>query len=89
MINFNEYIDTELQDLTPDCYDELPNDNNLVNFPNNQINLSNQEIGKYVDMLLQMSDKENSTGSSKCTFPNEGNKEYDKLANILLEKGIL
>jgi len=89
VLYFNDYIDTNFQDHSPDCYDESPNDENLIKFSSSQTKVSNQEIGKYVDMLMQMSDKEDSPENSKSSFTNEKNKECEKLARIILEKGIL
>ena len=89
MIYFNEFIDTDSQQLISDFPNEPSNDSNLVKFPQNHVEVTNQEISKYVDMLMQKQDEIDSPESSKTMMNNVKNKDCQELAEILLDKGIL
>ncbi|MEK9772561.1 MAG: hypothetical protein VW576_03245 [Opitutae bacterium] len=89
MIYFNDYLDLQPENQPPLLDQDLSGEKDLINFPKVSSFVEKAEIGKYVDMLMQMPD-------SDCADRPFYNKEavcdivsHQKLAETLLDKEIL
>ena len=89
MIYFKDYLKANFQQEGSTLSSDSSESCNLVDFPN-ALSFSNKEkIGKYVDLLMQQPDDDSCAGSSRNQTIDADDNLHHKLAEVLIEKGIL
>ena len=89
MIYFKDFLDTNFQQEDTALSTDSSESSDLIDFPKELSFSSKEKIGKYVDLLMQLPDDDSYADSSENqTIEPDGNFHH-KLAEVLVEKGIL
>ena len=89
MIYFKDFLDTNFQQEDTALSTDSSNSSDLIDFPNELSFSSKEKIGKYVDQLMQLPDGDGCADSTVNQTIDPDYNFHHKLAEALVEKGIL
>ena len=89
VIYFEDYLHPNSENQNNSPLDHSSVANKLIKFPNNSADISHSEVGRYVDMLMQMPEASHSDPLLDCKGTKYGCESAQELAKALLDKGVL
>jgi len=89
VIYFKDFLDTNFQQEDTALSTDSSESSDIFDFPNELSFSSKEKIGKYVDLLMQLPDGDGCADSSGNHTIDSDDNYHHKLAEVLVEKGIL